>query len=578
MAFDLRAGDAYSYTPPTTTPQPTVKTPVSSPNQTFNFMNESVSYNPNTGVSKSLTPPNPSTPVSTDLISNGTSLNFASGGVPENGSSAVALATGTDMATTGDYSQDPNVKTEQSKVDKTIADLLATELPSQETLLSEAREKEGANAKLAEVNNLKTQLAASVAAYNNDFAQTETRGIQAGVPALFYQGEIAAKQRQASIITTGIAARLQAAQGNYELAEQLAEKTAELKFNDAQAKINRIKDFIDLNKESLTKAETLAMSKMAAQVAKDQKALDEKKAAVSFALANGINKPFYQIGGTIYRSSDGKAYSTPAQFFADGGAEDYSNTQVVSQAVNEEKDAVIRLADKYFDAGITLADSLGTAQQKAKKSSIFRKETYIAPSSSGGGGGGGPLGLSNQQIDNVAPLVSKFQDSDTVKNYNVIGETLNAVRSAGITPTDDIQRIYAFAKIMDPGSVVREGEYKTVQDYATSLLQRTGIKANRVFNNDGFLTDEARKFLLNTLENRFKASETSYKNLYDETARRINLVGSTDKGSQLLNNYGGAFEVSSGQFTIPFEQLNEAKQEGYKIIGHLPNGDVIISK
>ena len=162
-----------------------------------------------------------------------------------------------------------------------------------------------------------------------------------------------------------------------------------------------------------------------------------------------------------------------------------------------------------------------------------------------GGSGTGVLGLSNQQIDNVSPLVTQFQNNDIVKNYNTIGEQINAVRSAGSTPTDDIQRIYAFAKVMDPNSVVREGEYKTIQDYSQALLQKYGLEAKRVFTNSGFLTNEARGFLLKTLENRFKASETSYKNLSSETARRINLIGNTDKGEQLLNNYGGAFVQSS---------------------------------
>jgi hypothetical protein len=32
--------------------------------------------------------------------------------------------------------------------------------------------------------------------------------------------------------------------------------------------------------------------------------------------------------------------------------------------------------------------------------------------------------------------------------------------------------VYAFAKIMDPESVVREGEYETVKKYSQSLLSK----------------------------------------------------------------------------------------------------------
>lgn len=56
---------------------------------------------------------------------------------------------------------------------------------------------------------------------------------------------------------------------------------------------------------------------------------DEADAAKSFAQTNGITTPFYNVAGTIYRTSDGKAYSTPEAFFADGGARDFSNAPTI---------------------------------------------------------------------------------------------------------------------------------------------------------------------------------------------------------------------------------------------------------
>ena len=41
-------------------------------------------------------------------------------------------------------------------------------------------------------------------------------------------------------------------------------------------------------------------------------------------------------------------------------------------------------------------------------------------------------------------------------------------------PADDQALIYAFAKAMDPDSVVREGEYATVQKYAQSWAECSG--------------------------------------------------------------------------------------------------------
>lgn len=37
-------------------------------------------------------------------------------------------------------------------------------------------------------------------------------------------------------------------------------------------------------------------------------------------MTNNVIKPFYEVSGTVYRTSDGKAYSTPEQLAADGGS------------------------------------------------------------------------------------------------------------------------------------------------------------------------------------------------------------------------------------------------------------------
>lgn len=148
----------------------------------------------------------------------------------------------------------------------------------------------------------------------------------------------------------------------------------------------------------------------------------------------------------------------------------------------------------------------------------------------------------------VQVIAGQFDNEQAVKNYQTIAETVNSVRSAGNSPTDDIQRIYAIAKVLDPNSAVREGEYKTVQDYATSLLQRSGLKTRRVFTNSGFLTEEARTFINTTLTNRLNASEKAYKNVYDEYGRRINKVTGQADGSEYITDYGQAFsDTSSSQ-------------------------------
>lgn len=153
----------------------------------------------------------------------------------------------------------------------------------------------------------------------------------------------------------------------------------------------------------------------------------------------------------------------------------------------------------------------------------------------------GISGLDVATVAKVQNTANQFDGEPIVKEYNTILTSLDAVKNAGITPTDDIQRIYAFAKIMDPNSVVREGEYKTVQDYSTALLERLGLKAKRVFENTGFLTQEARDFLLKTLNNRFNSTEKAYKNVYQEYGRRINKITGKDDGTSWITDYSKGF-------------------------------------
>ena len=186
-------------------------------------------------------------------------------------------------------------------------------------------------------------------------------------------------------------------------------------------------------------------------------------------------------------------------------------------------------------------------------------------------------GLPNTVMTKVQSLAQKFGTEQAVQNYQVIAESLDAVLKAGSTPTDDMQRVYAFAKIMDPNSVVRESEYDTVQQYSQAVLQAAGLKAARIFTNTGFLTPEARTFMKTTLQNRLKSSEKSYKNIYDEYGRKINMITGDTDGKEYLTDYSRPFNETSGDGEkvlmtnsegvrgyVPASQVDAALTQGYK--------------
>lgn len=159
---------------------------------------------------------------------------------------------------------------------------------------------------------------------------------------------------------------------------------------------------------------------------------------------------------------------------------------------------------------------LSAALKNAKQQQIYDRAVAAVKSAK-------TSGLTDAQINStVNGIAGAFDSEPLVKEYNTIQGQLDFLKTAGITSTDDISRIYVFAKVMDPNSVVREGEYATVQKYAQALLEAYGLKAKRVFDNSGFLTVEARNFLLNTIERRAKVSEIGYDNLHSEYQRQIN--------------------------------------------------------
>jgi hypothetical protein len=305
-------------------------------------------------------------------------------------------------------------------------------------------------------------------------------------------------------------------------------------------------------------------------------------AAQQFAIESGIDQPYYQVGNTIYDTAtrtpkyvnnggtiltaDGKtAYSSPEQFFKDSGLTSFDQIYHINSTTLADKNAVLELRQKYPDAGITAKDSFETASAKLKNSRIYGEQ--VRPPAGAGGGGGGVLGLTNQQIDNISPLVTQFQNSPIVQNYNTIGEGYKftqSLKNSTTNPADDQALIYALAKALDPGSVVREGEYATAQKYAQSMVQAYGKSVTQAANGTGFLSQDARKNIKQTIESRFKAAESSYKNLYGETERRINLIGNTDKGNQLLNNYGGAFaSPSSTSVEDPTPEPAQQQTQGF---------------
>jgi hypothetical protein len=229
------------------------------------------------------------------------------------------------------------------------------------------------------------------------------------------------------------------------------------------------------------------------------------------------------------------------------------------RAYQEKKDilsTINNLAQQYPDAAISPTDTLEQAQKKAARSPSFLADQKTA--SSGGADGLTPAQM-NSTINSIAQT---FDNEQIVKSYNIAQEgyqTVNSIGTKTTSPADDIAFIYAFAKIMDPNSVVREGEYNTIQKYAQTWADNFGFTAKRIFSNTNFLSSDAKQKMLNALKPKINTLSAQYKNLQDEYNRRIEEV--KGGGYNTLPDYSKAFTSTTTAPTTTDEQADQILKE-----------------
>jgi len=237
----------------------------------------------------------------------------------------------------------------------------------------------------------------------------------------------------------------------------------------------------------------------------------------------GASSKYVNKNGDFFRVSDGKQYTSEQEFFNDSGVKSFSEAYQrglvtdYNAQISEEHSLVKQLAAKYPDAFILPNDSLATAKNKLDKSAMYKKDVELKQTTEG---------LTPAQINaTVNQIAGAFDNEPIVKAYNVTQEGFQSISRIGVdtkSPADDIAFIYAFAKIMDPNSVVREGEYNTIQKYAQTWADNFGFTAKRIFSNTNFLSTDAKQKMLNALSPKVQAIESQYVNLRNEYQRQMN--------------------------------------------------------
>lgn len=175
----------------------------------------------------------------------------------------------------------------------------------------------------------------------------------------------------------------------------------------------------------------------------------------------------------------------------------------------------------------------------------------VGGGTSGGGGGsvassGGAnttqlyTGLSSSTATAVRSLVNKYSSEPMVQNFATIQDGNNFAQSISNTttnPADDQALIYSLAKALDPGSVVREGEYATAQKYAQSWVNAYGKGVTQAIAGTGFLSQSARQNIKQVIQSKYESSKRSYDQINNTYAQGISTLTGRGDGEQFLRDY-----------------------------------------
>ncbi len=164
-------------------------------------------------------------------------------------------------------------------------------------------------------------------------------------------------------------------------------------------------------------------------------------------------------------------------------------------------------------------------------------------------------GLSSPTATATRAKVAAFKTEPLVTNFNTIQSGYNFVQSFPIdtkNPADDQALIYALAKALDPGSVVREGEYATAQKYAQSWAAAFGKGITQAALGTGFLSQAARENIKKTIENRYNAAKKDFTSTYGQYVNGINNLTGRKDGEKFLVNYDQSAAASAGAQVIEY--------------------------
>lgn len=149
-------------------------------------------------------------------------------------------------------------------------------------------------------------------------------------------------------------------------------------------------------------------------------------------------------------------------------------------------------------------------------------------------------GLSSATATAVRSKVAKFAGEQSITNFSTVQDGYNFAKSIDTNtknPADDQALIYSLAKALDPGSVVREGEYNTAQKYAQSWVAAYGTGVQQALLGTGFLSKTARENIKKVIEQKYTSQKKSYDQTVKSYTENISTLTGRGDGAKFLTDY-----------------------------------------
>lgn len=198
------------------------------------------------------------------------------------------------------------------------------------------------------------------------------------------------------------------------------------------------------------------------------------------------------IGSTIAATPGGDKYFTTLKTMGEEG-------RAQAEAPTELAIKRVDLLKRGEDVGLTKAQTLKTIKETEKLGADIQKAAMELQ-------GGGQIDP-EKRFDFETKLRKEY--SDQTKGFQEVKESYERVKSAQDSGPGDIALIYGYMKMLDPGSVVREGEFATAEN-SSGIPERMRNVYNKAINGERLTPGQRTNFtgqakaLLNAAEKREK--------------------------------------------------------------------------